>query len=318
MYNVRSDLKVTNIKTNIDKIDGIEDIWISIQRKKLPSFIIGCVYRHPKAPILSFEYLKNVFKEICLKKKPVFILGDMNDDFLLPNCKLQRIVSQLNMKQLITKPTRITSSSSTLIDAIITNNVKMVCHIDVAPCPIADHELITLQINIAKPKRVLNTKTFRSLSDYSPDNLCGILMQKAPIFNHIMQTDNVDIQLDIFTKNFNTSLDECAPYITKEITRPPAPWISNELKSAIKLRDQLQNQSKADRGNELLQCQYKIEKKNVRAMIQGKKNEHFKKEFDSCQGNISERWNIVHSVIPQNNKNDNLSSYDNEIEKAVE
>ncbi len=28
----------------------MEDVWIKVQRKKFPSIIVGCMYRHPKAP----------------------------------------------------------------------------------------------------------------------------------------------------------------------------------------------------------------------------------------------------------------------------
>ena len=88
---VRNDLKVNIIFVDAEKADGIEDVWISVQHKKLPSFIIGCVYQHPKALASSFDYLSKTFKNICLRKKPVFILGDMNEDFLTPNDKIESI-----------------------------------------------------------------------------------------------------------------------------------------------------------------------------------------------------------------------------------
>ena len=82
---VRNDLKVNRILTDVEKTDGVEDVWISIQHKKLPSFIVGCVYRHPKALTPSFDYLRATFKNVSLRKKPVFVLGDLNEDLLVPN-----------------------------------------------------------------------------------------------------------------------------------------------------------------------------------------------------------------------------------------
>ena len=48
---VRDDLNISVIDTGIDKCDNVEDVWLKVQHKKFPSFIIGCVYRHPKAPV---------------------------------------------------------------------------------------------------------------------------------------------------------------------------------------------------------------------------------------------------------------------------
>ena len=164
----RNDLKVTLLETNLDKVEGVEDVWVSVQNRKLPSIIIGSVYRHPKASVISFEYMYDVFKMMCMKNKPLFIFGDINDDMFFKNNKLSKILKSLNLIQIIDKPTRITNTSSTLIDVIITNRGDLVLNSDVLPSPIADHELISLNVDIKKPKRKKETKTFRCLSQYSP------------------------------------------------------------------------------------------------------------------------------------------------------
>ena len=53
---VRETLKVTALTSQeIVRPPHIEDLWIVVQYKKFPSFIIGCVYRHPHAKIDSFD-----------------------------------------------------------------------------------------------------------------------------------------------------------------------------------------------------------------------------------------------------------------------
>ena len=55
---VRETLKVTVLTPQeIVRPLHIEDLWIVVQYKKFPSFIIGCVYRHPHAIIDSFDYI---------------------------------------------------------------------------------------------------------------------------------------------------------------------------------------------------------------------------------------------------------------------
>ncbi len=53
--------------------DGIEDIWVSVQYRKLPSIIIGSIYRHPKTPQETFEYIRETLRTICLRNKAIYI-----------------------------------------------------------------------------------------------------------------------------------------------------------------------------------------------------------------------------------------------------
>ena len=67
----------------------------------------------------SFGYISDVFKNVLLRKKPVFIMGDFSDDLLARGNNVNKIVNNLNLKQVVDKPTRITRNSSTLLDAVI-------------------------------------------------------------------------------------------------------------------------------------------------------------------------------------------------------
>ncbi len=68
-----------------------------------PAVIIGCVYRHPKASADSFEYLQDVFRQLCVSKKKFYILGGFNNDLLRNSSKLNVI---LKNNRLIEVPTR--------------------------------------------------------------------------------------------------------------------------------------------------------------------------------------------------------------------
>ena len=47
---VRTIFNVTVLSTNLERAPLVEDIWLAIQSHKFPSFIVGCIYRHPHAP----------------------------------------------------------------------------------------------------------------------------------------------------------------------------------------------------------------------------------------------------------------------------
>ena len=163
--------------------------------------------------------------------------------------KIGKIIHNLSLTQLIDRPTRITASSSTLIDLIITNKRDFIIHSDAMPCPVADHELITVTINVRKEKRTPCMKTFRSLERYSQDRFCQLLLDCSFLLKDILETDSVNDQVQIFTYVFINCMDTCAPFVTKVIKRPPAPWIDTQIKASMRVRDRLQIEFKSDKNN---------------------------------------------------------------------
>ncbi len=55
--------------------------------------------------------------------------------------------------------------------------------------------------------------------------------------NKILFTDDVSKQVELFTEVFIKCLDACAPIATKEIKRPFAPCMNDDLRRAIKIRN---------------------------------------------------------------------------------
>lgn len=113
---VKKNLTVMPINTAIDKPDGVEDLWLIVQCRKLPAFIIGCFYRHPHSSVDTFNYIEEILKFITLRNKAFYVLGDFNYNILSKNNKMENIIFNAKLTQLIDKPTRTTSCSATLID----------------------------------------------------------------------------------------------------------------------------------------------------------------------------------------------------------
>ena len=137
----------------------------------------------------------------------------------------------------------------------------MIAHSHVIPSPVGDHEAIKVSLKLSKPKRLPVLKTFRCLKNYSQEKICNLLMNEVPILNGILSTDNVNIQVPILTNVLNRCIDNCAPLQTKEIFRPPAPWITDDIKESRKKRDKLQKDVKQDSDNLMLRDSYKEKRK---------------------------------------------------------
>ena len=253
---------------------------------------------------------------MCMYNKPLLILGDFNDNLFAPDNSLNKIFYTLHLTQYVNKPTRITSTSSTLLDLIISNRPNLITHFDVVPSPVGDHELVTATINVKKEKTSPITKTYRCQKNYSQNHFCSLLLDEADSLNSILQTDCVDNQVKTLTTTFIKCLDVCAPIVTKETKRPPAPWIDAEVKIAMSERDRLHKEFKRDRQNTIAEENYKSEKKRVKSLISLKKRNFYREKFEKCKGNIKGTWSVIRQIIPENNKSQkSFGSTESEIKE---
>lgn len=126
-----------DISTFMDKV--IETLFIEVTENK-QKYIIGSVYRpNSKHKNLSSNEQMDQFLELfslqlahfSTLKVPLYVLGDFNIDILkysnINNFVAKRYIDMLTsygLLQLITKPTRCTSNSVTLLDHILTNSFK--------------------------------------------------------------------------------------------------------------------------------------------------------------------------------------------------
>ena len=98
------------------------------------------------------------FIKIYSNYDDVVLLGDVNIDMLDLDCAstkyfIENFIEPLSLHQVITKPTRITKNSRTLIDHAIVTNAK---NVSLADCidagGISDHHLIFLAYTMKKTK----------------------------------------------------------------------------------------------------------------------------------------------------------------------
>ena len=107
-----------------------EDVWVKINLSEFKTLTVGSVYRHPTTDIKYFEnaYI-NVIKSFKANKNYVF-LGDFNVNYdelssIQAIKQYKNHISSVGCTQLINQPTRITQTSSTVIDHIYVNSASV-------------------------------------------------------------------------------------------------------------------------------------------------------------------------------------------------
>ena len=96
--------------------------------------------------------------------------------------------------------------------------------------------------------------------------MCNKLLDDIPRLNDILNTDDVNIQTKILSTIFKSSLDSCAPIVTQVITRPPAPWMTDEIKTEMNIRDTLKKNFDSSNSVEVYDA-YIRSKKKVESLI---------------------------------------------------
>ena len=141
---ISKDISFNLIGENTHVGGGCEDLWIStsipgIKRK----IVIALLYRHPNSdPLAFFENLDKKIKSI--KICDMYLLGDLNLNILNDHSRTiaNEYLSMLagnGLFPLITKPTRITQESATLIDHIFTSAIANPIFPGITLSDIIDH-----------------------------------------------------------------------------------------------------------------------------------------------------------------------------------
>ncbi len=100
---------------------------------------------------------------------------------------------------MINKPTRVTPTSAAFLDVAITNENNIIVTHDAVTQVIADHDLISVRVNVTNPKRQPVKRTFRHLGGYCKLKRCSLLCENSHDMNNIYFTDDVNKQVELFT-----------------------------------------------------------------------------------------------------------------------
>ena len=128
-------------------IEVLENLCIEVRKPRSKPFLIATWYRPPDSVVEKFNFFETLVARLDAENVEYYIMGDLNCNLaattLDHNSTLLTSITDLyDLNQLINEPTRITESSSTLIDVILTNTPdKIVCS-GVSHIGISDHSLV--------------------------------------------------------------------------------------------------------------------------------------------------------------------------------
>ena len=214
---------------------------------------VGVIYKSPLIPYSIYAAIQENLMSVTSKYDHCILMGDMNIDHLKPDLPAYKFFTSyvsdpFAFTQIIDEPTRITATSSTLIDLMLTSNPENVKAHGVVDTPgISDHCLIFLAYSIKKPKFRPKMVSKRDFRKFDPEKFQAD-MSNAPWGNiYAVDNDDIDNKVTIFENIHKEIMDKHAPVRTFRVTRPATPWLTDDIKKLMDERDKYKNKYNKDK-----------------------------------------------------------------------
>ena len=280
---------------------SFENVWIECTKNDLKSIVSG-IYRHPGGNVSHF----NVDMDNCLSRsrnyKNAIWGGDVNIDILQQepgSVDYCTTLASYNMLPYITRPTRITNHSATLIDHLFVRLEKTdrsVCSGNFFCC-ISDHLPNFVVIETGKPdySKITRPKV-RLFSEKNMLKFAGMNYDTDWI-THFETYDDIDEVCDFYMYNLKRYFNDCFPLV--KVSRKKAkdkPWITPGVKKCIikknkLLVDKLNNPS----PQKLLRIeQYK---KIVDELIVNVKLKYYQDVFNNKKNSVKLLWDEFGPIL---------------------
>jgi len=304
-YSIRDDLCI-----NIEK--EFESLFIEI-KGKIKSTLIGEVYRVPNSNIrLSVERFHDIANKLKNIREDVILATDQNFDLLKYNENkytkdlLDGLISAGFLPS-ITKPTRITYSSATLIDNIYLKGFSCYTYSSsVLNYDISDHLPLLAYIGKAEGE-LKNTTQQYEYRDWNQNAIASINQQLMEIDWSQLQNEEVDEAYNTFNTYLNDLIDEYAPTKHKKTHKANLkrePWMTKGLLVSARNKNKLFKKC-INKVKEHPHYKSYIRYKNLFNKVKRRaKQTHIHDVLNRYKNNMSKTWDFINRLIGKTpNKN---------------
>lgn len=297
------------------ELPHIQSLFIQVTQPY--SFIVGIIYRPPNSSLDEFSMSIEFICDILVhEKQPCYIMGDFNIDLLKDDSKTLDFINLLysyHFFPTITKPTRVTSTTASLIDHVWTNNLQNHKISGIYHISISDHfpifSMFSVDIN-CRPSHSITTYN-RIYNNSSIEAFQSDLMN----YNWISDMINNDVEksFSTYTENFQQLYEKHFP--SKLITckeKHNKPYITEAIKKSIKHRNKLQKlYAKWPLTYGKIFKEYR---NSLTSVIRSAKENYYKLKLENSSGNAKKTWDIINAIMGKSNSYklpDSMSFQDN-------
>ena len=303
-YLIRNDLSFSSPE--------IEILFIEIKGSTAKPKLIGCVYRPPNTDVSQFnDRIKSCLNILDSEKKDIHLMGDFNVNLLNHHShnKTNEFIETMfsyGLYPLISKPTRISTRSCTLIDNIFLNDFYENVETGLLYTDISDHFPIFCLI-----------KTDRKGEQQRSVGKCNVkrrLITKHKIQEFKVRLSQVDWSGIYISNDANTSYNnfidlfmsvynDCFPLVNQRSKNNcKKPWITNGLLTSIKKKNKMYI-AYIRKPCEKSRLKYTVFKNKLTSLLRNSKKLYFSEIFQKCKGNIKKTWNEINIILGHKKQN---------------
>ena len=285
--------------------------------------VVGSIYRPGSGvPGMTFteqfrqfaDILTNLLAELGGSYDQVFLYGDFNLNALdLANNKFVseyiETVFTHGFLQIITKPTRVSGNSATLIDHILTNSTAQNHDSFIICSRLSDHFPIAHQINLTRTKQSQNSFESRKFTSDNFQRFNSALNNYN--WNHVTELNCAQEAANNFLSTFDTLYNAYFPLSKNNLNKsktPIEPWMSRGILTSRKRKISLLKNSLKNPSAENV-AEFKNFRNIYNQVIKNAKKQFIQKQLLLNQKNLRKTWQILFSAIQKSTKKTNDISH---------
>ena len=271
-----------------------ESCFVELPRNKQKNILVGCVSRHPSNNCTIFkEVLSEKLNQINRLGFETYIAGDININLFNynsnePTSEYLDMLFDLGFLPIITKATRITYHTSTLIDHIYTNTPEKIVQSGICLVDISDH-LPCFCTATTKLPNIIHKKYYRDFSNFDSNHFSDDLRKidfKAIVNEDVNKSMNNLTNLLLEITNKHAPIRKVTNKKKKQLKRP---WITKGILSSIKKRQKL-FKSHFLSSDIQTRKEYKIYRNKLIKLKSIAKRDYFESQFLNYKSNIKMTW----------------------------
>ena len=236
---IHNSLKAKVLHTSNNVQYHPEFMLTEIRPTPTSTLLFSIVYRPPGVCFLNDFF--DVLSVHSHRYSDVIIVGDFNTDMSRQNRESRflnnHIISQ-SLYLVPSEPTHHSVTTHTLLDLVIVDDLIKILSFEQSGTPfLSGHELLTF--NFAHYCDPVSQFSF-TYRDFSKFNTADFLNTLTPlVYNDHYADGNFDLRLENLNQSLLQAYNILAPLRTYTSKRPPAPWMTPDIRSEIRLRERL-------------------------------------------------------------------------------
>jgi hypothetical protein len=288
----------------------LESVFIEVSKENCglsKDCIIGVLYRPPNTDVNHFtEKMNELLIALKTENKIVYIMGDFNLNVLgienhLPTSDFMEMMYSFGLFPVISRPTRVTANSVTLIDNIFTNDISNT----------NNHQgIFFIDISDNFPVFFINGKSDTATSDkfiwkrsIDANNINAFQYELLQThWNDVLDCNDGQVAFEKFHCKFSRLYNTFFPLKKIKLNyKNRKPWLTNCLKKSIRTKNHLYIQSLRTKKNEDINT-YKTYKAALNRLLKRAERSHYESLLQS-KANMKKLWIIIKDIINKKSAN---------------